>query len=197
MSTRLLMIAIAGLLTLAAAVGAMTIWQSTTTAGTKALIGGPFTLVNQRGEQMTEKDFEGRFMLAYFGYTFCPDFCPLGLSTITEALDLLDEDEAERITPVFFTVDPARDTVEQLADYAPNFHPRLVALTGAEDDVAAAAKAYRIYYSIPPHEGDDYPVDHSTFIYLMAPDGTYRTHFSHSATPEEVAERLKSELKNT
>ncbi|NJO35491.1 MAG: SCO family protein, partial [Rhodospirillales bacterium] len=72
----------------------------------------------------------------------------------------------------------------------------LVALTGSDAEVAAAAKAYRIYYSIPPHEGDDYAVDHSTFIYLMAPDGTYRTHFSHNATPEEIAERLRTELKN-
>jgi protein SCO1/2 len=196
MSTRLLVIAIAGLLAVAAAIGAMTIWQSTTTAGAKALIGGPFTLVNQKGERMTEKDFEGRFMIAYFGYTFCPDFCPLGLSTITEALELLDEAEAGEFTPVFFTVDPARDTVEQLADYVTHFHPRLIGLTGAEDDVAAAAKAYRIYYNIPEKEGNDYAVDHSTFIYLMDPDGAYRTHFSHNATPEEVAERLKTELKN-
>ncbi|MGI9417484.1 MAG: SCO family protein [Geminicoccaceae bacterium] len=196
MTTRLLVIAVTLLLILAGGLGVAMIWQGANPAGAggKALIGGPFTLVNQEGELVTEKDFEGRFMLAYFGYTFCPDFCPLGLSTITEALELLPEDEAEKVTPVFFTVDPARDTVAQLADYTPNFHPRLVALTGSDDDVAAAAKAYRIYYSIPEEQGDDYAVDHSTFIYLMGPDGAYRTHFSHNASPEEVADRLGTEL---
>lgn len=197
MSTRLLVIAIAAVLLIAGSFGALTIWQSTTNAGTggKALIGGPFTLVDQTGRRVTEKDFEGRFMLAYFGYTYCPDFCPLGLSTITEALELLDQEDAEEITPVFFSVDPARDTVEQLTDYVTHFHPRFQGLTGTEEEVAAAAKAYRIYYNIPEHEGDDYPVDHSTFIYLMSPDGAYSTHFSHDATAEELAERLKSELK--
>jgi len=114
---------------------------------------------------------------------------------MSEALELLDPDQAKTITPVFFTVDPARDTVEQLADYAPHFHPRLIALTGTDDEVKAAAKAYRIYYGIPPHDGDDYAVDHSTFIYLMGPDGDYRTHFNHGASAEEIAEGLKAETK--
>ena len=199
MSTRSFIMVIALILVVAAGVGIALIGKNTTTAGTggKALIGGPFTLVDQTGKRVTEKDFEGRFMVAYFGYTFCPDFCPLGLSTITEALEQLDEDEASEFTPVFFSVDPARDTVEQLADYVTHFHPRMVGLTGTDEEVAAAAKAYRIYYSIPPHDGDDYPVDHSTFIYLMGPDGTYRTHFGHDAQPDEIAERLRTELKNS
>lgn len=199
MSKRLLIIAVATILFLGSLVGLSVVWQSGGSVGAvssgKALIGGPFSLVNQRGERMTEQDFSGNYMLAYFGYTFCPDFCPLGLSTITEALELMNPDQAEAITPVFFSVDPERDTVEQLADYAPHFHPRLIALTGTDDEVKAAAKAYRIYYAIPPHEGDDYAVDHSTFIYLMDPDGNYRTHFNHNTTPEEVAERLKDEMK--
>jgi protein SCO1/2 len=182
---------------IAGGLGVALIWQGTNPAGAggKALIGGPFSLVDQSGRRVTEKNFEGRFMIAYFGYTFCPDFCPLGLSTITEALELLDEDEGAEVTPVFFTVDPDRDTVERLADYAPHFHPRLLALTGTDEEVATAAKAYRIYYAIPKKEGDDYAVDHSTFIYLMGPDGGYRTHFRHNATPEEIAERLRAELK--
>lgn len=199
MPKRLIITAAAFFLVIASLIGITVIWQGGTKAGPaaggKALIGGSFSLVNQHGERMTEKDFSGKFMVAYFGYTFCPDFCPLGLSTITDALELLDEDQAAEFTPVFFSVDPARDTVEQLADYAPNFHPRLIALTGTDDEVKAAAKAYRIYYAIPPHDGDDYPVDHSTFIYLMGPDGSYRTHFNHNASPEEIAERLKDEVK--
>lgn len=199
MPTRLMVAALALILVVGGLVGLSMIWRDGSVAGTEtggnALIGGPFSLVNQHGERMTKKDFSGRFMLVYFGYTFCPDFCPLGLSTITEALELLDQDQAEQITPVFFSVDPARDTVEQLADYAPNFHPRLIALTGTDDEVKTAAKAYRIYYAIPPHNDDNYAVDHSTFIYLMGPDGTYRTHFNHSTSPEELAERLKDEVK--
>ena len=200
MPTRLLVLAVALILLLGGLVGLSVFWQSNSNADTassgKALIGGPFSLINQHGERMTEKDFSGKFMLTYFGYTFCPDFCPLGLSTITEALELVENDQAARVAPVFFSVDPARDTVDQLADYAPNFHPSLIALTGTDDEVAAAAKAYRIYYAIPDHDGgDDYAVDHSTFIYLMGPDGTYRTHFNHNASPEEIAERLKEELK--
>lgn len=200
MPTRLLVLAVALILLLGSLVGLSVFWQGGSNAGAasggKALIGGPFSLVNQHGDRMTEKDFSGKFMLTYFGYTFCPDFCPLGLSTITEALELVNPDQAAKVTPVFFSVDPARDTVEQLADYAPNFHPSLIALTGTDEEVAAAAKVYRIYYAIPPHEGkDDYAVDHSTFIYLMGPDGTYRTHFNHNASPEEIAERLMDEMK--
>ena len=197
MPKRPLIIAIAFLLLAAGGLGITLIWQgaSSTGAGGKALIGGPFSLVDQTGKRVTEKDFEGRFMITYFGYTFCPDFCPLGLSTITEALDLLEADQATEITPVFFTVDPARDTVEVMADYVSNFHPQMIGLTGSDDEVAAAAKAFRIYYAIPNKDVEDYAVDHSTFIYLMGPDGSYVAHFSHSATPEEVAERLKTELK--
>jgi len=197
MPKRPLIIAIAVILLVAGGLGVTLIWQGANPAGAggKALIGGPFSLVDQTGKRVTEKDFEGRYMIAYFGYTFCPDFCPLGLSTITEALEMIESGDAAKITPVFFTVDPARDTVETMADYVSNFHPDMIGLTGSDDEVAAAAKAYRIYYAIPNKDSEDYAVDHSTFIYLMGPDGSYVTHFSHSATPEEVAERLKAELK--
>jgi len=198
MPTRLLVIAVALLVVLGSLVGLSFVWQNGNVgsmSGGKALIGGPFSMVNHHGERVTEKDFAGKFMLTYFGYTFCPDFCPLGLSTITEALELLDEDQAGQVTPVFFSVDPARDTVEQLADYATHFHPRLIALTGTDEEVKAAAQAYRIYYAIPSKEDENYAVDHSTFIYLMGPDGTYRTHFNHNASPEEIAEQLRKETK--
>lgn len=197
MSTRLLVIAVSTLLILGGAFGITMMSNGASETGGKALIGGPFSLVDETGERVTEKDFEGSYMVAYFGYTFCPDFCPLGLSTITEALEILDEDEADAFAPVFFSVDPARDTVEQLADYVSHFHPRMKGLTGTDEEVAAAAKAYRVYYAVPEEKGEDYPVDHSTFIYLMGPDGTYRTHFRHDATPEEIAERLRTELKNS
>jgi protein SCO1/2 len=191
--------AMALILVIGGVIGLSIVWRGGGLAGSetngRVSIGGPFSLLDQHGERVTEKDFAGRFMLIYFGYTYCPDFCPLSLSAMTEALDLLDPVEADQVTPVFISVDPARDTVEALADYAPHFHPRLVALTGSDDEVKAAAKAYRVYYAIPAKEDDSYAVDHSTFIYLMGPDGAYRAHFSHNTTPEEIADRLRTEQK--
>jgi cytochrome oxidase Cu insertion factor (SCO1/SenC/PrrC family) len=160
-----------------------------------ALIGGPFHLTDQHGATVTDQDFAGRWMLVYFGYTYCPDFCPLALSTMTQALDLLPAEDAEKIVPVFITIDPERDTVEQMASYAPLFHPRLVALTGTKEEIEQAASAYRVYYA--KAEADDatsYLMDHSTFVYLMGPDGTYRTHFGHTTSPEEMAEALAAAL---
>lgn len=160
----------------------------------RALIGGPFTLTDQTGARRSEADLEGRYALVYFGYTYCPDICPTSLSTMTQAVDLLAEtapDKAEAVLPVFITVDPARDTVEALASYAAHFHPRLMALTGTEAEVSAAAKAYRIYYQkVEDPSASDYLMDHSSVIYLMAPDGSYLTHFTHASTAEEIAAGL-------
>ena len=164
-------------------------------AGGEALVGGPFTLTDQHGVEVTEQDFAGRYMLIYFGYTYCPDFCPMSLANMTQALDLLPPEEAEQVVPVFITVDPERDTVEQLAEYAPLFHPRLVALTGSLEQVKQAAKAYRVYFSKADNgDSDAYLMDHSTFIYLMGPDGAYVRHFSHSATPEEIAAGIEAAI---
>ncbi len=162
----------------------------------RALIGGPFSLVNQRGERVTDEDLAGRYKLIYFGYTYCPDFCPMSLSSMTKALDLLEPEQAERVTPIFISVDPERDTVAHLKDYAGLFHPRLVALTGTPEETDAAARAYRVYHNkVDAAESPtDYLVDHSVFTYLMGPDGEYLTHFGHDATPEEIAERLRQYL---
>ena len=161
----------------------------------EALIGGPFRLVDQHGREVTEKDFAGRFMLVYFGYTFCPDVCPLSLSNMVQAVALLDPEQARRVVPVFITVDPERDTVAQMAEYAPLFDPRLVALTGSADQIKQAAKAYRVYYSkVENGDAGDYLMDHSAFIYLMGPDGRYRRHFGHDAAPDKLAEALRTEL---
>jgi protein SCO1/2 len=161
----------------------------------EALVGGPFTLIDQHGVEVTEQDFAGRYMLIYFGYTYCPDFCPMSLSNMANALDLLPPEQAEQVVPILITVDPERDTVEQLAEYAPLFHPRLVALTGDLEQTRQAAKAYRVYFSKAGEAGsDDYLMDHSTFIYLMGPDGRYVRHFSHSATPEEIAAGIEAAI---
>ena len=171
-------------------------------------IGGPFALTAQDGRRVTDRDFRGRHMLVYFGYTHCPDMCPLGLETVTQALDAMPPDLAAKVQPLFVTVDPARDTPEIMREYAAHFHPRLLALTGSEEDVAAMLKAYRVYAG---KAGDhhrhgsgggaagsaaagsasaDYAVDHSAFTYVMGPDGYYVAHFSHGTGPEEMAKRL-------
>ena len=162
-------------------------------AGGEALVGGPFTLTDQHGAEVTEQDFAGRYMLIYFGYTYCPDVCPMSLANMTQAVDLLPPDEAEQVVPVFITVDPERDTVEQLAEYAPLFHPRLVALTGSPEATKAAAQAYRAYFAkAGDDDSDAYLMDHSSFIYLMGPDGKYVRHFAHNAAPEEIATAIEA-----
>lgn len=165
----------------------------TTTSGT-VLVGGPFELVDQTGESRRDTDYLGRYMLVYFGYTYCPDVCPTSLLTMSRGLQLLGDsapEAAEQVVPLFVTVDPERDTVAALAAYAPSFHPDLVALTGTPEQIAAAAKSYRVYYAKAEDESSGtYLMDHTSFIYLIGPDGGYRTHFSHTAQAEEIAEGL-------
>jgi protein SCO1/2 len=170
---------------------------SETTAGSArsgaSSVGGPFTLVNHKGEQVTEKDFLGGYMLVFFGYTYCPDVCPTALSDIAGVLDMLSEEKAQKITPVFVSVDPARDTPAHLAEYVGFFHPRTVGLTGSEEQIKAAARAYRVYYrKNDPAGGDeqDYLVDHTSIIYLIGPEGNLVTHFSHGTDPQAMAERI-------
>ncbi len=161
----------------------------------EALIGGPFQLVDQTGQEVTEADFAGRKMLIYFGYTYCPDVCPLGLAKIAAAYERLSPAEQAELVPVFITVDPERDTVEAVADYVDLFHPALVGLTGSPEAVAAAASAYRVYYRKAESESmNDYLVDHSSFTYLMDGENRYLTHFGHDATAESIAEGLRQHL---
>ena len=135
-------------------------------------IGGPFALVDHTGKPRTDADFRGKLMLVYFGFTWCPDICPTDLQNIGLALDELG-DAADKVQPLFITVDPARDTPEHLRDYVPMFHPRLIGLTGSAAAIHSAAAAYRVYFAQVPLKGDDYTVDHSSFIYLMGADGKY------------------------
>ncbi|MGF1473968.1 MAG: SCO family protein [Geminicoccaceae bacterium] len=157
-------------------------------------IGGPFELVDHTGETVTQADFAGKPMLLYFGYTFCPDICPTSLHTASLALDALGDD-ADKLSFVFVTVDPERDTVEQMAEYVDLFHPSLVGLTGSREQVDAAAEAYRVYFQL--HDSQDpehYLVDHSTFLYVMSSDNRYITHFGHDTKPDEMAAALRELL---
>ncbi len=161
------------------------------TTGT-ALIGGPFSLVDQTGKRVTEKDFAGHPMLVYFGFTNCPDVCPSGLQVISAALDKLGPKAAE-ITPLFVTLDPERDTVEVMRDYVKSFHPRLVGLTGSADEIAAVAKHYRVYFKKAPDESAPgrYTIDHSTFMYLMDGEGRFVAHFPHTVAVDALATGLE------
>jgi protein SCO1/2 len=159
-----------------------------------ALVGGPFTLTDQFGKTRTDADFRGKFLLVFFGYTYCPDFCPNELNTMSDAMSLLGADAA-KVQPVFITIDPARDTVEQMRLYAESFDPRLLALTGTPDQIAVVAKAYRVYYAkAQGASGDDYLMDHSTFVYLMGPEGTYVTHFRYGMSAQDMAAGIRKYL---
>ncbi len=157
-----------------------------------AQVGGPFQLINHLGQPVSEADFKGRHMLVYFGYTFCPDVCPIELQTMSEALDQLGE-AAQSVKPILITIDPERDTPEVLAAYREHFHPSLVALTGTVEQVRQAAKAFRVYYA-RTDDSADYFMDHSSFVYLMDPQGRYLTHFRPATSPEEMAKRIRAAL---
>ncbi|GAA0606312.1 MULTISPECIES: SCO family protein [Thalassospira] len=178
----------------------MMMGTETNSSGT-ASIGGPFTLVNQDGETVTQDDFKGKYMLTYFGYTFCPDVCPTELQVMGTALDMMPQDIADEITPVFFTVDPERDTVEAVAEYVPYFHDRMVGLTGTVEQTTAAAKAFRVYYAkaIPegePEDTDTYLMDHSSFVYLMDREGKFVRHFNYGTSPEDMVKGVTEAVKN-
>lgn len=158
-------------------------------------LGGPFTLVDHTGRTVTERDFAGRVMLVYFGFTYCPDVCPTELGTIAAALDAMGP-AAERVTPVFVSIDPERDTPAAMADYVSRFHPRMVGLTGSAEQVAQAARAYRVYYAkVTPRDSTEYLMDHSSFIYLVGPDGRVRSLFRPETAPEAIAATVTAQLR--
>jgi protein SCO1/2 len=162
--------------------------------GSSASIGGPFTLIDQDGRTVTDADFRGRWLLVFFGFTYCPDICPTSLARNGDAVSLLGE-KGNKVLPVLITVDPERDTPENLKDYVRSFHPQTVGLTGTPEQIAAVAKAYRVYYAkAQQSEGDDYLVDHSSFTYLIGPDGRFVQFFRHQASAQDVANFLNERL---
>jgi protein SCO1/2 len=157
-------------------------------------IGGPFELTDEKGHRVTDADYRGRWMLVFFGYTNCPDECPLTLQKMATSLQDLGP-LADRVAPLFITVDPVRDTPERLASYLENFDTRIIGLTGSGDQVAAVAKTYRVYYEPGKTEesGADL-VSHSTFLYLMDPSGKLDALFSQDVTPEKLTAALRTRL---
>ncbi len=162
----------------------------------QALVGGPFALTDHTGGRVTDQTYLGRYTLVFFGFTYCPDICPTELQTIGDALDRLKPAKADKITPVFITIDPERDTPAVMAEYISHFHPRQVGLTGTPEEIAAAARAYRVYYQKAPGSGeDDYFMDHSAIVFLMGPKGQYISHFSPGTTADVMASRLDDLVK--
>ena len=162
-------------------------------AGGMSQIGGPFTLIDETGETVTDEDVIDKPALIYFGYTFCPDVCPLDTSRNAAAVEILEE-RGRDVKPVFISVDPKRDTPEVLADFTDNLHPRMVGLTGTPEQVKAASQAYRTYYKAQePAEGseDYYLVDHSTSTYLTLPEYGFVEFFRRDASPEAMADRVE------
>jgi len=158
-------------------------------------LGGPFSLQDHNGQRVTEGAFAGRLGLIYFGFTYCPDVCPTELGLMASALDLLGPD-ASRVLPVLITIDPARDTAAALADYVSRFHPALIGLTGTEEEIATAARAFRVYYrKIQPPGASDYLMDHSSFIYLVGPDGKVRQLFRPNTPPETIAAAIRGQIR--
>ena len=160
-----------------------------------ARIGGPFSLVNQDGAQVSDRDFAGRYRLMYFGYAYCPDVCPVDLQKLMAgyaALEKSDPGVAAKIAPIFVSVDPDRDKPAVLKQYVAAFHPKLTGLTGTPEQVAAAAKAYAIIYSKEGEQGaDDYLMNHSRLAYLFGPKGEPIALVPHDGTPAQIAAELK------
>jgi protein SCO1/2 len=163
------------------------------TSGTPK-VGGAFSLIDTHGNRVTDDMLKGHLSLLYFGFTHCPDVCPLALQTMTEALQIAGP-VAENVIPVFISVDPERDTPKEMGEYLANFHPRFVGLTGTPEEIKAVTAAYRVYFAkAAGGKPDDYNMAHSDFVYLIGADGRYVTHFRAEDTSLEIANRMRREL---
>jgi len=158
-------------------------------------LGGPFELVNAEGQTVTDSQVITEPSLLYFGYTFCPDVCPLDVDRNAAAVDILEE-RGMSVTPVFISVDPKRDTPEVVGEFAENMHPRMVGLTGSPEQVKAASEAYRTYYKAHDSGDEFYLVDHSTFSYLVLPDEGFVDFFRRELTPDQMADKIGCFIEN-
>jgi protein SCO1/2 len=164
-------------------------YQACRAAAIGGSIGGAFTLTDRNGKTVTDKDVITGPSLIYFGYSFCPDVCPLDNMRNAEAVDILEERGFD-VTPIFITIDPARDTPEVMGEYAELIHPRMIGLTGSEEQIKDAAKAYKVYYHKKDSQDEFYTVDHSTHTYLLRGDGQFVDFFRREETADQMAERV-------
>ncbi len=158
-------------------------------------IGGPFELTAHTGERFSTDDLAGQYALVYFGYTFCPDICPTELGQIAVAIDELG-DAGAQVRPVMITIDPERDTPEVLSEYVPLFHERLVGLTGSAEEVRDVATKYRVFFrKFEDPNFTEYLMDHTSFVYLLAPDGKIAAMFRYGTAPEEMADTIRQHMR--
>jgi protein SCO1 len=169
--------------------------RATSVSGGSGAIGGPFELVDHTGRTVTEADFADRPVLLYFGYTFCPDVCPLDTARNAQAVDILAE-RGYDVTPVFVSVDHQRDTQEALAEFVRFMHPDMIGLTGTEAQIREAARAYRVYFAINESDDDFYLIDHSTFSYFLLPEHGFVDIIRRDQPPEQVADTLACFIDN-
>ncbi len=158
-----------------------------------ATMGGPFTLTSGEGRRVSDRDFAGKYRLMYFGFTFCPDVCPVDLQTIGGAMRKLEADEpadAEKLVPIFVSVDPARDTPEVMRRYTANFHPKIVGLTGSEQEIAAVARRYAVYHGKGEEANGQYLVNHSRMVVLYGPEGAPIAIIPHDQGPDVMAAEI-------
>ncbi len=182
------LLAVAGLVVAVLLLGGGVFMWFNGDAGPK--VGGPFTLVNGNGQTVTDQTFRGKYMLVYFGYTHCPDVCPTTLNAVTDALEKLGP-LANKLQPLFITVDPNRDTPALMKEYAAAFTPRLMGLTGTPEQIAKVAKEYHVYYSVTQTGPNDFEVDHSSVLYLMGPKGKFVAPLRANESGDEIADRLR------
>src|SRR6478736_1678937 len=156
-------------------------------------VGGPFRLVDHSGKTVTERDFRGRYMLIYFGYSYCPDVCPTTLGVVAGALQKLGS-QGQRVTPILITIDPERDTPKVLADYVKAFGPQFVGLTGSVEAIKDVEKKYRVYATKRPLEKGGYGMDHSSVLYLMGPNGKLVSYYDEAISPDDLAKELRTKI---
>lgn len=169
--------------------------RATSISGGAGAIGGPFTLVSETGETVTDADVITKPTLVYFGYTFCPDVCPFDAARNADAADLLAA-MGHDVQTVFISVDPARDTPERMAEFTDFMHPAMIGLTGSPEQVRAASTAYKTYYKVQDPDEEFYLVDHSTFSYLVFPEHGFVEFYRRDTTAEEMAESVSCFIDN-
>ena len=161
-------------------------------AGAPIRIGGPFALVAPDGRVVTDRDFRGKWMVVYFGYTNCPDSCPTALNDLANALDMLGP-KAARVAPIFITIDPARDTPAAMGSYVKKFDPRIVGLTGTPAQIRQVEAEYHVAASVmPPDAGGRTMVDHSSVFVIQNPEGDFVEAIDGAANPETIAAKLRA-----
>jgi len=192
---RTAVLAVAGVLVAILLIGAAALLLVTGHSRDGGAVGGPFALVDGNGKTVTDADFRGRYLLVYFGYTFCPDVCPTTLTAVADAVDRLGSDAAH-VQPVFITIDPARDTPAVVKQYVASFGPEFIGLTGSADQIATVAREYRVYYA--EHRTgpgpNDYTMDHSSILYLMGPDGKFVAPLRADATGSDLASAIRKAM---